>query len=57
MKTLADAILARKHALELVDIAHNRADESARKNALTVVLAGGGLRRMETAGAANDLVR
>jgi len=42
MKTLADAILARNHAVELVDIADNHAAESARENALIVVPTGGG---------------
>jgi len=53
MKTLGDAILARNHAIELLDIADNHADESARKSALTLVMAGGGFAGVETAGALN----
>src|SRR5262249_38359515 len=38
MKTLGDAILARNRAIELLDIADNLTDESARKCVLTVVV-------------------
>ncbi len=57
MKTLGDAILARNRAIELLELADNLADETVRKEVLTVVVAGGGFAGVETAGALNDLMR
>jgi NADH:ubiquinone reductase (H+-translocating) len=57
MKTLGDAILVRKRAIDALEIADNVLDESIRKAALTVVVAGGGFAGVETAGALNDLMR
>jgi NADH dehydrogenase len=57
MKTLGDAILVRNRAIDALEIAENVLDESIRKAALTVVVAGGGFAGVETAGALNDLMR
>jgi NADH:ubiquinone reductase (H+-translocating) len=57
MKTLGDAILARNRAIGLMELADNLADETVRKDVLTVVVAGGGFAGVETAGAINDLMR
>src|SRR5262245_5618625 len=57
MKTLGDAILVRNRVIEALDVADNHSDETERKTALTVVVAGGGFAGVETAGAVNDLMR
>lgn len=57
MKTLGDAILVRNRAIDALGVAENVLDETERKTALTMVVAGGGFAGVETAGAVNDLLR
>jgi NADH dehydrogenase len=57
MKTLGDAILIRNRVIDALGVADNLPDETERKTALTVVVAGGGFAGVETAGAVNDLLR
>ena len=57
MKTLGDAILIRNRVIDALGVADNLPDETERKTALTVVVAGGGFAGVETAGAINDLLR
>jgi NADH dehydrogenase len=57
MKTLGDAILVRNRAIDALEVAENVLEESIRKAALTVVVAGGGFAGVETAGALDDLMR
>src|SRR5262245_22465358 len=57
MKTLGDAILVRNRTIYALGLADNHSDETERKTALTVVVAGGGFAGVETAGAVNDLMR
>jgi NADH dehydrogenase len=55
MKSLGDAIVARNHVLEALNVADNQSDDADRKKTLTVVVAGAGFAGTETAGALNDL--
>jgi len=57
MKTLGDAILVRNRAIDALGVADNVREESERRIALTVVVAGAGFAGTETAGALNDLLR
>jgi len=57
MKTLSDAILLRNRIIDTLEIADNAVDETVRRAAMTVVVAGGGFAGVETVGAVNDLLR
>ncbi len=57
MKTLADAALLRNRMVALLEQAALDTDESARRQLLTFVIAGGGFAGVETTGAVNDFVR
>jgi NADH dehydrogenase len=58
MKTLGDAIIVRNRVIDALELADNqRADATARKTTLTVVVAGGGFAGVETVGAVNDFLR
>src|SRR5215468_10537433 len=57
MKSLGDAALLRNRMVVLLEEASLRSDESARRQLLTFVTAGGGFSGTETTGAVNDFVR
>jgi len=57
MKNLTDAALLRERMVALLEEATLETDESARRKALTFVIAGGGFAGVETTGAVNDFVR
>jgi NADH:quinone reductase (non-electrogenic) len=57
MKTLTDAALLRDRMVALLEEASLRSDDTARRELLTFVTAGGGFSGAETTGAVNDFVR
>jgi NADH:quinone reductase (non-electrogenic) len=57
MKNLADAALLRNRMVALLEEASLRNDETARRELLTFVTAGGGFSGAETTGAINDFLR
>jgi NADH dehydrogenase len=57
MKTLADAALLRNRMVALLEDAAAESDETARRRAMTFVVAGGGFAGIETVGAMNDFLR
>jgi NADH:ubiquinone reductase (H+-translocating) len=57
MKTLGDATLLRNGMVGLLETAALQGDESARRQLLTFVIAGGGFAGVETTGAVNDFLR
>jgi NADH:ubiquinone reductase (H+-translocating) len=54
---LLDAILIRNHVINMFERADREADKTARQEALTFVVAGGGFAGVELAGALNDFAR
>jgi NADH dehydrogenase len=56
-KSLLDAIRIRNHVIDMFERADREKDETARKEALTFVVAGGGFAGVELAGALNDFGR
>src|SRR5215470_16236074 len=57
MKSLTDAALLRNRMVALLEEASLQSDETARRQTLTFVTAGGGFSGIETTGAVNDFVR
>jgi NADH dehydrogenase len=57
MKSLSDAALLRNRMVALLEEASLQSDETARRQLLTFVTAGGGFSGTETTGAVNDFVR
>jgi NADH:ubiquinone reductase (H+-translocating) len=57
MKNLTDAALLRNRVVTFLEEASLEGDESARRELLTFVIAGGGFSGAETTGAINDFVR
>jgi NADH dehydrogenase len=57
MKSLSDAALLRNRMVALLEEATLESDETARRQLLTFVTAGGGFSGTETTGAVNDFVR
>ena len=57
LKTLADAALLRNRMVALLEDAAAESDETARRRAMTFVVAGGGFAGIETVGAMNDFLR
>lgn len=57
MKTMSDAALLHNMMVALLETAALQDDESARRQLLTFVIAGGGFAGVETTGAVNDFVR
>jgi NADH:ubiquinone reductase (H+-translocating) len=57
MKSLSDAALLRNRMVTLLEEASLQSDETARRQLLTFVTAGGGFSGTETTGAVNDFVR
>src|SRR5215470_9319027 len=57
MKSLTDAALLRNRMVALLEEASLQSDETARRQTLTFVTAGGGFSGAETTGAVNDFVR
>ena len=57
MKSLTDAALLRNRMVALLEEASLQSDETARRQLLTFVTAGGGFSGTETTGAVNDFVR
>jgi NADH dehydrogenase len=57
MKTLGDALLVRNSIIDALELADNLPDETAKRTALTAVVAGGGFAGIEAAGAVNDFLR
>jgi NADH dehydrogenase len=56
-KSLLDAILIRNHVINMFESADRETDKTARQEALTFVVAGGGFAGVELAGALNDFSR
>jgi NADH dehydrogenase len=56
-KTLLDAIRIRNHVIDMFERADREPDQTARQEALTFVVAGGGFAGVELAGALNDFGR
>jgi len=56
-KSLLDAILIRNHVIDMFERADRETDKTARQEALTFVVAGGGFAGVELAGALNDFGR
>jgi NADH dehydrogenase len=56
-KTLLDAIHIRNHVIEMFESADKEPEESAKRNLLRFVIAGGGFAGVELAGALNDFAR
>ena len=57
MKSLEDANRLRRHAIEMLELAHAEPDPEKRRALLTFVVAGGGFTGVETIAALNGLVR
>jgi NADH dehydrogenase len=57
MKSMSDAALLHNMMIALLETAALQDDESARRQLLTFVIAGGGFAGVETTGAVNDFVR
>ena len=57
MKTMSDAALLHNTMVALLETAALQDDESARRQLLTFVIAGGGFAGVETTGAVNDFIR
>ena len=57
MKSLSDAALLHNTMVALLETAALQADEFARRQLLTFVIAGGGFAGVETTGAVNDFIR